>query len=295
MEIWIYFTLLAAFMQALRTAGQKKLSGHLSSMATTSVRYVFALPFAWGYLWWLLDYKTVEIPELNASFIQFALLASVAQIVGTACLVTAFRYRNFSVATSLSHTEAVQVAIIGATVFSASLSFWGWVSVVIGVIGVLIVSKVKFTYDDLLRNPGAGFGLASGLGLAITMLLVRESSLALNTDLMVSAAVTLVFMVTVQSVVSVAYVAVQNTSQIILMLKHWRVCAFVGLTSVIGSIGWYTATSYQDTAYVKALGQVEFFITLFITYRIFKESISKMEYLGMFLILLSVFILLLWA
>ena len=295
MEIWIYFTLLAAFMQAVRTAGQKKLSGHLNSMATTSVRYVYALPFAWGYLWWLLDYRSVEIPDLNASFIQYALLGSVAQIIGTACLITAFRYRNFSVATSLAKTEAVQIAIIGATVFSSSLSSWGWGSVIIGVLGVIIVSKVKFNYDDLFKNPGAGFGLASGLGLAITMLLVRESSLALNTDLMVSAAVTLVFMVTVQSVMSLSYVALQNRSQLPLMLKHWRVCTFVGLTSVIGSIGWYTASSYQNTAYVKALGQIEFFITLFITYRIFKESISKMEYLGMFLILLSVFILLLWA
>ena len=79
------------------------------------------------------------------------------------------------------------------------------------------------------------------------------------------------------------------------MFKYWRLCLFVGITSVLGSIGWFTATSYQNAAYVKALGQVEFFITLFITYRIFKETISKMEYLGMFLIIASVFILLLWA
>jgi len=282
-------------MQAIRTAGQKKLSIHLNAMATTSVRYVYALPFAWLYLWWLLDFRQVEVPTLTTSFVQYALLASVAQIIGTACLVTAFKYRNFSVATSLAKTEAIQIAIIGAAVFSSPLSSWGWISVIVGVLGVIIVSKVKFNYADLFQNPGAGFGLASGLGLAITMLLVRESSLALNTDLMVSAAVTLVFMVTVQSVMSLTYVAIQNKPQLPLMLKHWRICIFVGLTSVIGSIGWYTASSYQNTAYVKALGQIEFFITLFITYRIFKESISKREYVGMFLILLSVFILLLWA
>jgi|GEM_PF-128588 len=295
LEIWVYFTLLAALMQAIRTAGQKRLSGHLNSIATTSVRYVYALPFAWLYFWWLLDYKQVEIPDVSTSFIQYALIASVTQIIGTACLITAFRYRNFSVATSLAKTEAVQIAIIGATLFSSPLGFWAWVSVIIGVLGVIIVSKVNINYSDLFQNPGAGFGLASGLGLAITMLLVRESSLALNTDLMVSAAFTLAFMVTVQSFLSLGYVAIQNRTQLPLMIKHWRLCLFVGLTSVIGSIGWYTASSYQNTAYVKALGQIEFFITLFITYRIFKESISKVEYLGMFLILLSVFILLLWA
>lgn len=282
-------------MQAVRTAGQKKLSAHLNAMATTGVRYVYALPFAWCYLWWLMDFRAVEIPALNATFLQYALVACVMQIIGTACLVAAFRYRNFAVATSLSKTEAIQVAFVGAILFSASLSFWGWVSVIIGVFGVLIVSKVRFTYADVFQNPGAGFGLAAGLGLAITTLLIRESSLALHTDLMVSAAVTLVFMITVQSFISLFYIYIQDKSQLTLMLKHWRICLFVGVTSVLGSIGWFTAASYQNAAYVKALGQVEFFITLVLTYRVFKETISLREYVGMFLIVASVVILLLWA
>ncbi len=295
MDIWIYFTLLAAFMQAVRTAGQKQLSGHLNAMATTGVRYLFALPFAWVYLWWLLGYREAQVPVLTNEFLSYALIASVSQIIGTACLVAAFKYRNFSVATSLAKTEAIQVAILGVFLFSTSLSLWGWFSVVVGVIGVIIVSKVKFSYNDLFKNPGAGFGLASGLGLAITTLLIRESSLALHTDLMISAAVTLVFMISVQSLCSVVYIWFQDKSQLGLMFTYWRLSLFVGVTSVLGSIGWFTGASFQNAAYVKALGQVEFFITLFITYRIFKESISKMEYIGMFLIILSVFILLLWA
>ncbi|GAA6206625.1 DMT family transporter [Thalassotalea sp. SU-HH00458] len=295
METWIYFTLLAAFMQAVRTAGQKQLSGHLNAMATTAVRYVYALPFAALYLFWLLQHREIALPTFNHSFIEYAMIASVMQIIGTACLVAAFKYRNFAVATSLAKTEAIQVAIVGALVFSTALSLLGWLSVIVGVIGVLIVSKVKFTYADVFQNPGAGFGLASGLALAVTTLLIREASLALNTDLMVSAAVTLVFMITVQSIISMVYVYFQDKNQIFTMLTKWRLCLFVGITSVIGSIGWFTGASYQNAAYVKALGQVEFFITLFLTYRIFKEKITKMEYLGMFLIIASVAILLLWA
>lgn len=295
METWIAFTLLAATMQAVRTAGQKQLSSHLSSMATTSVRYVYALPFACAYLYWILNYRTVEFPELNNQFLQYSIIASVTQIIGTACLVAAFKYRNFAVATSLAKTEAIQVAFLGALLFSVSLSLWGWLSVVIGVVGVLIVSKVRFTYQDVFKNPGAGFGLASGLGLAITTLLIRESSLALQTDLMVSAAVTLVFMISVQSLISLTYVFFQDKSQIINMFTHWRLCLFVGITSVLGSIGWFTAASFQNAAYVKALGQVEFFITLILTYRFFKETITLKEYIGMALILVSVIILLLLA
>jgi len=295
LEIWIYFTLLAAFMQAVRTAGQKQLSSHLNAMATTAVRYVYALPFAAVYLFFMLDFKQVELPSLNDQFLQYALIASVMQIIGTACLVAAFKYRNFAVATSLAKTEAIQVAVVGALVFSTALSLLGWLSVVVGVVGVLIVSKVKFTYADVFQNPGAGFGLASGLALAITTLLIREASLALNTDLMVSAAVTLLFMITVQSFISLVYVYLQDKKQLQTMVIQWRLCLFVGITSVIGSIGWFTAASFQNAAYVKALGQVEFFITLFLTYRIFKEKISKKELLGMFLIVASVVILLLWA
>jgi drug/metabolite transporter (DMT)-like permease len=294
-EIWIYFTLLAALMQAIRTAGQKQLTQHLNAMATTGVRYIYALPFAWLYLWWMLDYRQLSMPVLNTTFIQYAMIACVMQIIGTVCLVAAFKYRNFAVATSLAKTEAIQVAVLGALLFSASLTALGWVSVVIGVVGVLLVSKVKFTYKDVFQNPGAGFGLAAGLGLAVTTLLIRQSSLALNTDLLLSAAVTLTFMITVQTLFSVVYVYLQDKQQIQVMLRQWRLCLFVGVTSVLGSIGWFTAASFQNAAYVKALGQVEFFITLFITYRIFKEKISAVEYVGMALIVASVVILLVWA
>jgi drug/metabolite transporter (DMT)-like permease len=299
LEIWIYFTLLAATMQAVRTAGQKQLSGKLNSMATTGVRYLYALPFAWGYLWWLLEFRDVSVPDLNNVFLQYALIACVMQIWGTACLVAAFRYRNFAVATSLAKTEAIQVAIVGALLFGATLSGLGWFSVIIGVLGVFLVSKVRFNFRDILADSqgliGMGYGLAAGLGLAITTLLIRESSLALNTDLMVSAATTLVFMITIQSLISVVYIYLQDKSQLTLMLKHWRLCLFVGITSVLGSIGWFTGASYQNAAYVKALGQIEFFITLALTYRVFKETITAKEYLGMFFIILSVIILLVWA
>ena len=204
---WIYFTLLAATMQAVRTAGQKQLSGKLNAMATTAVRYVYALPFSWAYVWWILNYRDVSVPTLNNDFLFYALIACITQIIGTACLVAAFRYKNFAVATSLAKTEAIQVAIVGALLFAAPLSIMGWFSVVVGVVGVFFVSKIKFSVRNVLAGSdamaGLSFGLAAGLGLAITTLLIRESSLALNTDLVVSASITLVFMITVQSFISI--------------------------------------------------------------------------------------------
>lgn len=294
-DTWIAFTLLAAFMQAIRTAGQKQLSEKLSSLATAGVRYIFALPFAWAYLYWMVERYDVTIPTLNTTFIQYASIASVAQLIGTACLVAAFSYRNFAVATSLAKTEAIQVAIIGAVFFGASLSAFGWFSVVIGMVGVLLLSKVKFTWQDIFNNPGAAYGLASGLGLAITTSLIREASLALNTHLMVSAAITLVFLITAQSILAAIYLLFTDVSQFRKMVVNWRLALFVGVTSVLGSIGWFTAASYQTAAYVKALGQVEFFFTLILTYRVFKEKVTFVEIIGMALIVISVIVLLLFA
>lgn len=254
---WIYFTLLAATMQAVRTAGQKQLSDKLNAMATTAVRYVYALPFAWLYLWWLLDFRDISVPILNDDFLRYALIACVMQIIGTVCLVAAFRYKNFAVATSLAKTEAIQVAVVGALLFAAPLSIMGWFSVIVGVVGVFLVSKIKFNFREMLAGSdamtGLAFGLGAGLGLAITTLLIRESSLALNTDLMVSAAVTLVFMITVRTFISVLYVYFQDKKQLGLMLKHWRLCLFVGVTSVLGSIGVVARILLLNLAFVESL------------------------------------------
>lgn len=295
MHTWIYFTLLAAVMQAVRTAGQKKLGTKLNTMAASGVRYIFALPFGYAYLYGITKYTQVELPSINTHFIVYALLACVAQIVGTACLVKAFQYKNFAVSSSLSKTEAIQIAIIGAILFASPLSWLGWVSVVVSAIGVFFLSKVRFSFNDVIANPGAGYGLASGLGLAFATLLIREASLALSTNLLLSAAFTLAFMITVQSVISIVYLWFQDKTQFKLMAKHWRLALFIGITSTLGSIGWFTASSMQLAAYVKALGQIEFFITLLLTYRVFKEKITPAEYCGMLLIIFSVIILLLWA
>jgi len=72
-----------------------------------------------------------------------------------------------------------------------------------------------------------------------------------------------------------------------------RLCTFVGVTSVLGSIGWFTAMTLQYPALVKALGQIEFIFALVLTGRVFKEKNTTRELLGMFLIVASVVILML--
>lgn len=295
MYTWIYFTILAAFMQAVRTAGQKQLSNHLNAMSTTLVRFLFALPFVWIYLFSVSYFQQTSLPSFNNQFIQSSIYASLAQIAGTVFVILAFRYRNFAVATSLAKTEAILTALMGVLVFDAVLSGFGWLSILIGVIGILILTKTDLGFSSLFKSPASAYGIGAGLGFAMATLWIREASLSLQTDLILSAAFTLSFMVSLQTIIVLIYLTIQEPKQLKKIRHHWRISLFVGVTSMLGSVGWFTAASFQTAAYVKALGQVEFFFTLIITHRIFKEHISFKEYLGMSLIIASVLILLLLA
>ena len=81
--------------------------------------------------------------------------------------------------------------------------------------------------------------------------------------------------------------------QLSLLKENLGACTFVGFTSVVGSVGWFTAMSLQNAALVKTLGQTEFVVSLLITYLYFGEKISTREYLGIALIAISVIIVLL--
>ncbi|MBT4615344.1 MAG: EamA/RhaT family transporter, partial [Gammaproteobacteria bacterium] len=65
LESWVFWSLLAATMQAVRTAGQKYLIADISPLGATLVRYLFGLPFIAMYLGWLLVDRGVSIPALN--------------------------------------------------------------------------------------------------------------------------------------------------------------------------------------------------------------------------------------
>jgi len=77
---WIFFTIFAAAMQSVRTAGQKSLSASITPMSATLVRYVFGLPFA--FLWLLFLTRSSLLEKLqnalsSSEFVVFAMLAGV--------------------------------------------------------------------------------------------------------------------------------------------------------------------------------------------------------------------------
>ena len=288
METWITFTLFAVVMQSLRTDSQKKVSKKISIQAATLVRFLFGIKFAALYFFLIMRlYQTPQI-EFTSKFFISGALASISQISATVFLIKALNLRNFSVGTALAKTEALLTAVLGAFFFSAHLNFWGYLAVFVGVLGLLVASNWKFTLRDFLENHSIRYGIGAGLGFALASLWIRDASLSLEISRIVSAATVLLYMVVLQSVICLIWVSAQEPEQFAQIKNNLGTCLFIGFSGVAGSIGWFTAMSLQNAALVKTLGQVEFILSVLITYLYFGEKISRREFVGLSLIALSV-------
>jgi drug/metabolite transporter (DMT)-like permease len=62
----------------------------------------------------------------------------------------------------------------------------------------------------------------------------------------------------------------------------------VGIAGFLGSVGWFTAFTLQNAAYVRAVGQIELIFTFLASIFIFKEKTSRMEMAGIALILVAI-------
>ena len=294
---WIAFTLAAATLQAVRTAGQKHLTTHLTSVGTTLVRFLFGLPFVLLYLFILLQYFEVPFPELTQEFLISTLIASLFQIVGTIFLVYLFSLRNFAVGTTYSKTEAFLTAIVAMLFFGEIIPLAGWLAIAVSVIGMLVINAARASAAGMSTferywNKAAAVGLATGFCMSFSSLMIRKSSLSLELDnILLSAGVTLATMVCIQTTVLGVYVAVRSPNQIRIAFENWKPCLFVGITSIGGSILWFTAYTLEQVSYVKALGQIEMVFVIFLTTLFFKERITSKEMLGIILVTSGVLLL----
>lgn len=280
-------------MQSVRTAGQKYLADHISALGATLVRYLFGLPFAFVYLGLLLRDTAAPLPEINLTFAVSAFIAGCLQIGATVLLVKLFSLRNFAVGNNYVRAEIIFTALIGALVFAEFIPPLGWLAISISSVGLIVISVGGSGKLTSIWNKSAAYGLGAGLSLAMTSLLIRYASLSIGVDnAMLSAAMTLTFMISLQTVITLAWVYLRDANELKVIVRQWRPSLFVGVTSMIGSAGWFTAFTLERVAYVKTLGQIEFIVTLVIAVLYFKEKPTRSELLGMLLIVAGVIVLL---
>ena len=180
--VWAIFAVLAAFFQNLRTSLQKKLNKNLSIVASTYVRFAFALPFA--LIVFIFNFGNFDIIStvLNQSnFFYYTFLGSVIQITFTITLLYLFRFSNFVVGTSLSKTEVIQIAIFEYIILKDKLNLFGVLGIIIATIGVIMISikDLRLFFKNFFSKVTL-IGLGAGLLLGLSVVYFRAAALSLE-------------------------------------------------------------------------------------------------------------------
>ncbi len=298
-ELWIPLTIAAAFFQNLRSALQKHLKSHLSTAGATYVRFFYAWPFAVLYCWGLAEFGGFDVPEISAEFLMYCLLGGLSQIIFTFLLIWLFSFRNFATGTIYSKTETVQVAILGLIILGDPLTIGAVIAILISLIGVMVLSaaETKVTARSLitsLTEKPTVIGLVCGAFLGASVVLYRGGALSLGGDgFIMQAAFTLAVSVVMQTVMMGAYLAFRERDQLKAVIVHWRPSLSVGVVGVLASIGWFSAFTLQNAAYVRALGQIELVFTIIASAVFFREKVKGLELLGILFIISGILVLVL--
>ena len=292
MDLWIFVTLAAAAFQTLRFMLQKSLSAsRLSAGGATFARFLYSMPLVLAGLAIALHLGGQSLPPLTPSFWAFAAAGGLTQILATVFVVLLFKQRNFAVGITFKKTEVMQTVLVGLIILGEGVSAAGFAAILIGLLGVLTLSKTPEVAGGWWRQitaPGPLLGLGSGLLFAVSGVTYRGASLQLDMEPGYRAAVTLAAVVTMQTLAMAAWLAWREPGQIRAVWDARRTAVWVGLTSLAGSFCWFLAFTLQNVAYVNALGQVEMIFSLAATVLVFRETVTRREIVGMALLGLSI-------
>ena len=294
---WIVVTVIAAFFQNLRSSFQKKINKDVSTIASTYVRFSFALPFALV-LFFIYFREVSVINEIlnQPGFLINVTLASIFQVIFTFVLLYLFKFSNFVVGTSLSKTEVVQVAIFEYLILNEKLSKLGISGILISTLGVIILSikDLKFFLYNIFSKTTL-IGLVSGLFLALSIVYFRSAALSLenfssNFEKVIS---TLLFGLLIPTIILSLYLLVFERKEFRKLYNDRYDCMLIGIGGFFASLSWFYAFTLIQASFVRAVGQIELLFSYFSSKYLFKEKMKLTEILGIFVFVIGVSILLL--
>ncbi len=282
-------------MQAVRTAAQKTLNQRMSTLGTTYVRSLVGLPVLLAYLAAVVWHTGETTVPSAPAYLLFTFGGAAAQVIATFLLITLFRLKNFAVGTMLTKVDIVMTALIGTVLFSERLTASGMTALLVVLAGVLLLTAGKTGLAALKAGAAEGgllatifskptqVALACALLFTFSYLFLREATLQIRPigSPAWAGAWTVVIATAMQTVVLGAWLAWKEPAVFSQIWPNRKIVGFIGLTSALGSIGWYTAFALQNASYVRAVGQIEVVFTLLVSWLYFRERLTALEYLGM--------------
>lgn len=304
---WISLTIAAAFLQNVRSSLQVALKGRLSNAGASYVRFLFGLPPALLFLALAQRLAGAPLPEPDATFFVHACVGGLAQILGTVCLLMAATLRNFAVATAYSKTEPILAALFGVVLLAEPVGSAATLGIAVSVGGVIGMGFARSTGSveapsrlAWLLDRGGLLGIGCGALFGLAAVSYRGASLALvvpsgdpgGFGFLLRSTTTLAFVLLFQTLVGGVYLAAREPGELRRVLAAWRPAALVGLSGAAASVGWFSAMTLQNAAYVRTLGQVELLFALASSRFFLGDRLSRGELLGIAVLLLGLVLLL---
>jgi drug/metabolite transporter (DMT)-like permease len=286
---WVACTLIGSVLQTARNAMQSGLTGELGTLGATQVRFLYGFPFALLFLLIATLVAHSGVPAPSVRFLAFTAGGAVGQIVGTALLLNAMHRGSFSVATALSKTEAVQIAVFGFLILGDHLTALRMSAIAIATLGVALVAirpGDKWTAASL--RP-ALLGMASGAGFALAAVGFRGGILALaEGSYWLRATTTLAWALGIQALLLCVWMAAFAREALLGSLRLWRRSLLAGFLGAFASQFWFLGFSLTAAANVRTLGLVEVLFAQAVGHRVFRQKLSAREATGMVLIVAGV-------
>ena len=293
---WIVVTIIAAFFQNLRSSFQKKINKDVSTIASTYVRFSFALPLALVLFFiYFRDINVIYDVINQPGFLINVTLASIFQVIFTFVLLYLFKFSNFVVGTSLSKTEVVQVAIFEYFILNEKLSKFGISGIIISTLGVIILSikDLKLFLQNIFSKTTL-IGLISGLFLALSIVYFRSAALSLenfnsNFEKVIT---TLLFGLLIPTIILTIYLLLFEKKEFIKLYNDKYDCMLIGVGGFFASLSWFYAFTLIQASFVRAVGQIELLFSYFSSRYFFKEKVRVTEIIGIIIFVFGVTILL---
>ena len=287
MPLWVLLAAVAAVWQLLRNALARSLVGRVSTALTSWARFAFNLPFSAATV--VVLSVTAGWPVLSPSFFGWCAATAVAQMSANLALVAAFRRASFSRSVTLHKLEVVAGALLGVALFGEFPSLLGWLGIGLSCAGVLLLQG-----SGEARGGGEGesggfrraFALEAGpllalscaLLLACAGFLLKEATAEfasqnprVGTGRFEAAAHTLFHTTWIEVAALSAAIAVRGRGAFRPVRHHWRRMLAIGWVGFCGSLCWFWAYAIALVAYVRAVGQIEAVLAVFVAFYVFRE------------------------
>jgi drug/metabolite transporter (DMT)-like permease len=282
--LWVIFTLLGSAGQTARNAMQRGLTPRLGALGATLVRFLFGFPFALIFLAAVMLATGTSLPKINTDFALWTALGALTQIGATALMLKTMEQRSFVVTVAYLKTEPVLVALMGLTFLHDPLSLPMGLAIITAMIGVALISVKPQELTGglkpaLLGLSSAALFAASAIGYRGAILSLHQASFVLGATFSLAAGLTL------QTALLLAWLLAFRRRTLNAILGLWKPSLAAGFTGAAASQFWFLAFALATAASVRTLALVEVLFAQGVTRFIFKQSTTRREALGIWLLL----------